>query len=169
MLTTRSLFDFPNPANEAFGWHFQFLTIIGLALATLSFCCGLTADLTGSRRMFFIKNVLLFCSAPLEVLISILYWGLRSVRDLQLLHHLLRLRCLMLLQIDKKLVLPEWGQLDIRADISFHAVPGILLAIDLLFFSPPWTIGTLPAMALSLILACSYWVWVEVCYARNGW
>ena len=83
LLISRSLVDFPNPANEAFGWHFQFLTIIGLALATLTFCLGITADVTGSRRVFFLKNILLFCSAPLEVLISILYWGLRSVRGLQ--------------------------------------------------------------------------------------
>lgn len=72
-------------------------------------------------------------------------------------------------QIDKNLVLPEWGELDIMADVGFHAAPGILLSIDMLFFSPPWTIGTLPAMGLSTILACGYWVWVELCYARNGW
>jgi len=32
-----------------------------------------------------------------------------------------------------------------RADLSFHAVPAIVLAIDLLFLSPPWTIEALPA------------------------
>ena len=74
-----SLVDYPNPANEAYGWHFQFLTIIGLTLAFLTFLCGVVADLSGSPRVFFAKNALLFCSTPLEVLVTILYWGLRSV------------------------------------------------------------------------------------------
>ena len=65
--------------------------------------------------------------------------------------------------------MPEWGQLDATADIGFHLMPSFLLCVDLLFFSPPWTIGALPSMGLSAILAFSYWIWVEVCYARNGW
>ena len=65
--------------NEAYGWHFQYLTIIGLALATATFAVALLADLTMSRRIFLVKNVLSFCSAPLEVLIALLYWGLRVV------------------------------------------------------------------------------------------
>ena len=70
--------------NEAYGWHFQYLTIIGLALATVTFAVGLLADLTLSRRIFLAKNALSFCSAPLEVLIALLYWGLRVVGPLQI-------------------------------------------------------------------------------------
>lgn len=66
--------------SDAYGWHFQFLTIIGLSLATVTFAVGLLADLTLSRRLFLFKNLLTVCSAPLEVLISILYWGLKLVR-----------------------------------------------------------------------------------------
>ena len=74
-----SLVDNPNIANESYGWHFQFLTIIGLALAWLTFVTGAIADITASRNLFLLKNGLLFCSAPLETLISVLYWGLRLV------------------------------------------------------------------------------------------
>lgn len=63
-----------------YGWHFQFLTIIGLTLATTTFAFALLADLTKSPRLFLIKNMLSVCSTPLEALISILYWGLRAVR-----------------------------------------------------------------------------------------
>ena len=53
--------------------------IIGLFLATATFVAGLAADVTLSRRIFLVKNALSFCSAPLELVISILYWSLRVV------------------------------------------------------------------------------------------
>lgn len=68
-----------NGSNEAYGWHFQYLTVIGLSLATLTFAAGLLADLTLSPRIFLVKNLLSICSTPLEVLIGFLYWGLRLV------------------------------------------------------------------------------------------
>ncbi|KAL2852539.1 hypothetical protein BJY01DRAFT_232577 [Aspergillus pseudoustus] len=71
--------DNPNHANGAYGWHFQYLTVIGLSLATITFTVGLLADITLSPRLFLVKNLLSICSAPMEVLISILYWGLRLV------------------------------------------------------------------------------------------
>ncbi|KAF7196042.1 hypothetical protein HII31_02668 [Pseudocercospora fuligena] len=138
----------PNPANYSYGWHMQYLTIIGLSLATATFVFGLLADLTLSHRLFQIKNALSVSSAPLECLISVLYWGLRM--------------------IDPKLVLPDWApRIAWSADISFHAVPSIALVIDLLFFSPPWTIAFLPALGISLSIAFGYWFWIERCYSFN--
>lgn len=67
------------PRNEAYGWHFQYLTVIGLTLSTLTFIVAFIADVTLSSRLFLIKNLLSVCSAPMEVLISVLYWGLRLV------------------------------------------------------------------------------------------
>lgn len=69
----------PNPANDSYGWHMQYLTIIGLSLATATFASGLLADLTLSHTLFQIKNTLSVASAPMECLISVLYWGLRAV------------------------------------------------------------------------------------------
>ncbi|PPJ52187.1 hypothetical protein CBER1_09912 [Cercospora berteroae] len=139
----------PNPVNESYGWHMQFLTIIGLSLATATFACGLLADITLSRRLFQVKNTLSVASAPMECLISLLYWGLRA--------------------IDPKLVLPDWAPpLGFGADLSFHAVPAIALAVDLLFFSPPWTIAFLPALGLSGAIAFGYWFWIERCYQFNN-
>ena len=54
-------------------------------------------------------------------------------------------------------------------DVSFHLIPSVALAADLLLFSPPWTMGTVPAVGVSAILAMAYWIWVEACYAKNGW
>lgn len=54
-------------------------------------------------------------------------------------------------------------------DLSFHATPSIVMLIDLLFLSPPWTITVLPALAVSGTIAFGYWFWIEQCFAVNGW
>jgi hypothetical protein len=147
-LSYKYLTDFPTHINASYGWHYQYLTIIGLTIAHITFIFGLLADITLSPTLFLIKNSLALCSAPLEVLISILYWGISAV--------------------DKTLLVPPEIFIDPAADIGFHAMPAILLVIDLLFLSPPWTIHALPAMGLSSVLAVSYWAWVEHCYKHNG-
>jgi len=202
-LSYKYLLDFPTFINESYGWHFQYLTIIGLTIAFLTFAFGLlyvispitlssfsiyidevsfevlypsllqkpwdcqrssaifafystdvnvlippSADLTLSPTLFLLKNGLSLCSAPLEVLISVLYWGISA--------------------IDKTLLVPPEIHISPYADIGFHAMPAIMLTIDLLFLSPPWTIHAVPAMGLSSVLAVSYWAWVEQCYKYNG-
>lgn len=73
-------------SNDAYGWHFQYLTVIGLTLSTLTFITALLADVTLSRRLFLVKNILSVCSCPMEVLISVLYWGLRMVSTIGFIH-----------------------------------------------------------------------------------
>ncbi|KXL44785.1 hypothetical protein M433DRAFT_8894 [Acidomyces richmondensis BFW] len=138
----------PNPINDSYGWHLQYLTIIGLSLSAATFAVGLLADVTLSGRLFAVKNTLSVASAPMECLISLLYWGLRM--------------------IDPKLVLPDWAPpLGLAADLSFHAVPSLTLVADLLLFSPPYTIALPPALGLSGCIAFGYWVWIERCYRFN--
>ncbi|KAH9827370.1 UPF0641 membrane protein [Teratosphaeria destructans] len=156
----------PNPINESYGWHLQYLTIIGLSLAALTFAVGLLADLTLSRRLFALKNTLSVASAPMECLISLLYWGLRVVRDVW--HDGETTGLSSPAQIDTKLVLPDWAPpIGLLPDLSFHAVPAISLVTDLLFFSPPYTIAFLPALGLSGLIAFGYWLWIEQCYQAN--
>ncbi|KAG8623777.1 hypothetical protein KVT40_008753 [Elsinoe batatas] len=139
----------PNKINDSYGWHFQYLTIVGLTLTTTTFLAGLLADLTGSSHLFTIKNTLSIASAPMEVLISLLYCGLSA--------------------IDPRLVIPpDLPQLPLLADMSFHLAPAALLIVDLLFFSPPYSISSLPSFGLSGIIALAYYVWVEHCYSKNG-
>lgn len=87
----RWLFTYPTPQQQQFGGSFQFLTIIGLAFALTSMTLGFLADLTLNRTLFAAKNVVSVCSTPLEVLVSILYWGISL--------------------IDKRLLFPEEVQL----------------------------------------------------------
>jgi FAR-17a/AIG1-like protein len=138
----------PEPRNASYGWHFQYLTILGLALASLTFLLGSLSDIALSPQLFLLKNILSITSAPIEVLISTLYWGLRA--------------------IDPALVVPPELELPLLPDLGFHAAPTALLVVDLLFLSPPWTITAVPAVAVSGVIAFAYWFWIEVCYARNG-
>lgn len=126
----------------------RYLTILGLTVAYATFVIGLLADITLSPTLFFIKNTLSLCSAPLEVLISLLYWSISA--------------------IDKRLLIPEEVELAPIADVGFHLMPSLLLTIDLLLLSPPWTIHAFPAMGLSASIAVAYWAWIERCYKFNG-
>jgi hypothetical protein len=147
-LSYKYLIDYPSVISESYGWHWQYLTILGLTVAYATFVVGLLADITLSPKLFVIKNTLSLCSAPLEVLISLLYWGISA--------------------IDRSLVVPPELRISVMADVGFHAMPSILLVIDLLFLSPPWTIKAFPAMTLSSAIAVGYWAWVEQCFKHNG-
>lgn len=104
--------------------------------------------MTLSRGLFMAKNMLTMTSAPLEVLISLLYWGLRA--------------------IDPALVVPPDLELPLPADLSFHLAPAAFLLLDILLLSPPWTITALPSLGLSSAIAIAYWLWIESCFAHNG-
>lgn len=120
------------------------------SLSTITFTFGLLADISLSPKLFYIKNALGVASAPLEILITLLYWSLRA--------------------IDPKLVVPEFAPpLAPIADLGFHLVPSAVMLIDVMFFSPPWTISTLPAIGLSSTIAVTYWFWVEECQKHNGY
>jgi hypothetical protein len=58
---------------------------------------------------------------------------------------------------------------DIDGDMSFHLAPAVVMLLDLLVLSPPWTITTVPALGLSSMIAFGYWFWIETCYQNNGW
>ncbi|KAH7132497.1 FAR-17a/AIG1-like protein [Dendryphion nanum] len=145
----------PNTITSAYGWHFQYLTIIGLAISTLSFASGLLADVTSSRQLFALKNYLALVAAPIEILISILYWSLRT--------------------ISPSLVVPsDLPMLPLWNDLNFHLFPAILLSVDALLLSPPWPTSPVnpnaPLITLtsSTGLAFAYWFWIEWCYSYNG-
>lgn len=47
-------------------------------MSTITFIFGLLADITLHPRLFMIKNTMAMCCAPLEVLISMLFWTIFS-------------------------------------------------------------------------------------------
>lgn len=120
----------------------------GLTLTTLTLLLALLSDLTLSRPLFTLKNHLSTTATPMSLLITLLYFSLRL--------------------IDPALVIPAHLALPLPTDLSFHLSPTLFLLVDILFLSPPWTITVLPACVVSGVIAAGYWVWVEHCYARNG-
>ena len=127
----RYLHQIPYGLGDSYGGHYQFLTIIGLALALLGFAFGALGDLTLAPVFFEVKNAIAVCAAPLEVLIGTLYWSI--------------------VLVDKSLLFPPELQLPFLPDLGLHAAPAVLLTIDLLLFSPPWAIKAQAAMGISQI------------------
>ncbi|QKX54552.1 uncharacterized protein TRUGW13939_01639 [Talaromyces rugulosus] len=148
-LSFKHLVDNPTFASDGYGWYFVFLTIIGLLISTLTFAVGLAADITLSRRLFLLKNLLSVSSTPLEVLISLLYWGIRAV--------------------EPSYILREDDIISFHVDLGFHLMPALFLLFDLLYLSPPWTISAAPAIGIYSGIAFCYWFWLEKCYSMNGW
>ncbi|PNY25226.1 Membrane protein [Tolypocladium capitatum] len=137
------------PFTHAYGWHFQFLTIIGLGAALVSFALGALADMTRSPAFFQAKNAVSVLATPLEAVISVLYWGIRA--------------------IDPDLLIQEGFDLPLLEDVGFHLAPVVFLTLDHVLLSPPWTMPAYGTMALSTVLAFGYWYWVELCFTKNGW
>ena len=99
--------------------------------------------------LFKAKNAISVVATPLEVVISVLYWGL--------------------MLINPELLMPPEFRLALPVDIGFHLAPAVFLTLDLVLFSPPWTIPAYGAMTLSTFIAFGYWYWVEFCFKKNGW
>lgn len=70
------LHSYPTAINSSYGSNFQHLTNLGLLASSIAFIFGLLADITLSPKLFMIKNVIAFCCAPLELLISLLFWSI---------------------------------------------------------------------------------------------
>lgn len=145
----RFLLNWKTPISESYGWHLQFLTIIALFLSSFVFVIAAVADVTRSATLFSIKNALAVIATPLNVVVTTLYFGISA--------------------IDPELVVPAEYKIPVAVDIGFHFAPGLLLVVDFLLFSPPWTVGTPLVMALSTGIAFAYWYWIELCYSKNGW
>ncbi|KAI9726555.1 MAG: hypothetical protein M1834_008997 [Cirrosporium novae-zelandiae] len=144
-----------NPLHNGFGGSYQFLTFIALTISTITFGVGLLADLSplSKQQLFALKSMLsVYAATPLEVLVSILYWSVRTV--------------------DKRFVMPPGHELPFIPDLGFHAVPAVMLTLDLMLSrrSPPWSsIKAYSTITLDSVLALLYWAWVEYCFSLNGW
>lgn len=143
------LSNWQTPITNSYGWHFQFLTIIGLTASLLAFASALLADITLNSTLAGVKNTISVIATPLEVVISILYWGITA--------------------IDSKLIVPPEFEIPLHVDVGFHFAPAVFLVLDHLLFSPPWGLSTFGVMTCSTLVGFAYWYWVELCFSHNGW
>ncbi|CAH0038445.1 unnamed protein product [Clonostachys solani] len=138
-----------NPLRKGFGGPYKFLTIIALLLSTITFVIGFLADVLNVQPLFKAKSYMSLCATPVELLITIFYWTLYA--------------------IDRTKLTPPGHQLPLSHDLGLHAVPTIMLLVDLLILSPPWPINGRTAFVLDLAIAFSYWGWIEYCFSIVGW
>ncbi|KAK9456622.1 FAR-17a/AIG1-like protein [Dipodascopsis uninucleata] len=138
-----------SPMAKAYGGQWNYLTNLGVAASYLTIIFGFFANLTGSKALFNIKNRLLLISAPVEVLISILYGSL----------------CL----INRDLVVPPElkSLLPLRIDLCLHMFPAIILSCDYLLFSPPWATSGIGVLGLYSLIGTGYWFWIHHTFAVN--
>ncbi|KAI9595573.1 FAR-17a/AIG1-like protein [Syncephalis fuscata] len=94
-----------NKADNAFGWHFIYLTIIGLGLSALVYFLALLHDIRPNPRKLFI-----------EALITLLYWSIVLYDD-TLMHG------------------DDQEKLPFLLDATYHLLPAIALWIEFLAYS----------------------------------
>ena len=112
--------------------------------------------MTNSTIFFRTKNYLALVAAPIEIVISLLYWGLRAIDD-------------------GLVVPPDLPMPPFLYDLGFHLVPAVVLTLDTILLSPPWpSMPTDPQAPLIMLvtptaIAFAYWWWIELCYSHNGY
>lgn len=136
--------------SKSYGSHFQFLTILGVFISLGANAAGLVYRLTGSVIFKLLRDTLNVVSAPLEMLIAILYWTIKSIDPN--------------LMMDPELqgILPDW------IDRSIHVYPVIFQTIDVVVFTPPWKLGNFSALIIYGVIASIYWGWIQITYLHNG-
>ncbi|KZP24768.1 hypothetical protein FIBSPDRAFT_406409 [Athelia psychrophila] len=143
------------------GGHFQFLTIIGIAWATMvaSLVTDIFPSFTAMRKL---KRALLMTSLPLAVVISSIYWSL------------LLLFPSLILQTNPNSEPSSSSdalvRIPVSVDLSLHAAPGLALLADFMLFQPKFSKNEAryAAPVLVTLLASSYGWWVEYCASING-
>lgn len=144
------IYEFPTPINQTYGSHFQYLTILGLSVTFFAQVVGIFAALLNCSKLRAVKQSLDVICAPVEFLISILYWSIKMV-DPGLL-------------IDPRIALvpPLW------LDVCMHFLPSIVELIDVVFFHPQWTMSVLASVGMFSPFVYAYWVWIHFTYKKNG-
>jgi hypothetical protein len=137
-----------NPLLDGYGGSLQFITFNAFAISTATFGIALLADVFSTRRLSPVKNALASVAAPLNFLVSVMYWGMRAV--------------------DKNLLVKEGYSLPVVPDLCYHAMPAVVLTLDVVFLSPPSTVTVAQMLRTAGGLAVVYWVWIEHTYTMNN-
>ncbi|KAL7316934.1 hypothetical protein PS15m_003356 [Mucor circinelloides] len=131
-----------------YGGHFQFLTIVGLLVATLSFAVRIVNLLTGTLRPVY--EALTAIATPVEGLISVLYWPI--------------------VLYDKKMLVPDDTIFDLplALDVSLHLIPTIVCWVDFMVFNTGFKRSPVHILAI-YTFTMLYFLWVNICYEHNGY
>lgn len=152
----------PNKINAAYGWHFQYLTIVTLSLTYGVFVLAVLLDvlptsprtafgrtLTGGVRAT--KRAMLLVAAPAECLVSLIYWPIHFV--------------------DPTLLAPAElvAVFPLSADLSMHALPTLLLLVEVFALSEALDASPRTGAIIYGAFGAAYYAWVTHCASKNGW
>ncbi|ORZ01532.1 FAR-17a/AIG1-like protein [Syncephalastrum racemosum] len=131
-----------------YGGMFQFLTIIGLTLATIAFAIKIIRFIIPGSLGALYKFVV-YVATPMEGLITLLYWPMIFYsKDL-------------LQAEDMPFVLP------LSVDMSMHFWPAFLLYVDFFLFDADFERSKTHIGAI-YIFTLAYLGWTTLCFSRNG-
>ncbi|KAI9270646.1 FAR-17a/AIG1-like protein [Phascolomyces articulosus] len=136
------------PSDIGFGGIFQFLTIIGLTLATITFALKVLRFTVPGALEGVYKHVA-YVTTPMEGLISLLYWPM-VIYSKDLLQHQ-----------EVPFVLP------LPLDMSLHLWPAVLLWIDFLVFDVDFQRSKSHILTI-YAFTFLYFGWSTYCFTRNG-
>ncbi|KAL1928177.1 hypothetical protein VTP01DRAFT_3093 [Rhizomucor pusillus] len=136
------------PPAPGFGGIFQFLTMIGLTMATLSFALKVLRSLVPGFLTGLHKTVV-YVATPLEGLITLLYWPMIFYSRDMLAHQ------------ETPFMLP------LVPDMSLHFWPAVVLWADFLIFDIEFQ-RSKQHVAIIYIFSLVYFFWTWYCFSRNG-
>ncbi|PRT55123.1 hypothetical protein B9G98_02743 [Wickerhamiella sorbophila] len=136
---------------RSYSGHLQFLTILGLCLSFIGEAVSLVAQLSQLRSFRRLSSWLLQVCAPIECLISALYWALRFV-DTDLV-------------LDPKFAL----ELNPSLDRKLHLYPALFEVLRAVMAPPDlWHAGFVGPFAVFGALAGGYWAWIDHVFSHNN-
>ncbi|CAO3614466.1 unnamed protein product [Cunninghamella blakesleeana] len=140
---------FYNPyAAEAFGGHFQYLTIIGLSIATIAFAVNIIRVFSPTA-LELTYDIVYHIATPLEAIISVLYWT-------------------MVLCIGPELLIPkDIEPIPLIFDLGLHLFSTIILWVDLFFFKPHFQ-RSWKHFVYIYGFVFFYYGWSYYCKTKNG-
>ncbi|KAK9473319.1 FAR-17a/AIG1-like protein [Dipodascopsis tothii] len=123
------------------GTQFQYLTVIALLASLVIQVLAVSAVVLDYTAIWRVKNELLCYVAPLELLVSVVYWSV--------------------MLYDRNLMIPPGldpsRMLSLWTDLSIHLVPTLFLVSDFLLYSPRPTTKPLIHLGVCIALAQVYW------------
>lgn len=131
------------PSHLAQAGQLQFLTNLSLLISLVVLALGFISHVTGSQRLYVIKNNVHPVALALESVVTSVYWPLR-------------LFLLALLVKD-----PTRKMIPMSVDLCVHLVPFVVLVVDYLAYLPKWAIDASSAFGVCAVLTAAYWAWLK--------
>ncbi|KAJ1968609.1 hypothetical protein H4R34_006250 [Dimargaris verticillata] len=139
------------PESRSFGWHFQYLTIVGLALTMVTTALGVGSALrSGTMTVLCSKGwqFMLPMTLAAETVIALLYWALTlTSQDLMF--------------YPDELVIPAW------LDFGLHLFPAVFQLVSFVRVRPALSPSKRQVYCM-LVVGVLYGAWMHFVHHMNG-